>query len=140
MSATKMKFRLLAGCHSEADPTQVYPNPNNVNELPRSILYRAGENDIIETDKDLVAMFNSRISKKFERLPNDYVEQRRDFSSPTPASEQMEHRENWNAESLSTFNVKELKALAKEESISIGNAEKKEDIIAAILQAMPLGV
>ncbi len=102
----KYRFQLLDGRHAEGSTTD---------DLGRKVqkIYRKG--DIVDTDKNLAKQFNSPGCIKFRKLAD---------------GEQVVETEAGStlADEYSKMTVADLKALASEEGIDLGNATKKDDI------------
>lgn len=113
-----MKFKVLRGtcCLGERD--------TKTNKL---VTYRQG--NIIETNTDLVALHGR---EKFEKMPDDTPVTR---TSAKATSTSPQETSGYTAKELEGMSVEELKRLAAEEEIDLGNLSKKNDIIARIVSA-----
>lgn len=139
----KMKFQVLDGKH------QVFLKSKGA--IRGKDVYLRG--DIIETDENLVAMWNSPGCRKFARVHDDTpfvcsrpeirrldavasppvkqplprVEAVRDFSDH-PESEQQSD------DTFSGLTIAELTSIAAEEGIDLGDATRREDIRAKVAE------
>jgi hypothetical protein len=98
----KYKFKLLVGQHAE-----------------HGRVYKAG--DIIETDYDL-NRFNAPKAEKFQRITGEEAQ----------AITQSQAAQAPVDETLESMTLQELRNLAAEEELDLGNAKTKAEIIAAI--------
>ena len=120
-----MKFKILRGTHSNGER---HPQTNKL------ITYRAG--DIFESITDLVKLHGR---EKFERAADNAVLSRTPLkvnATETPHQE----ASAYTAKELEGMSVDELKRLANEEEIDIGNLNKKNDIIARIVNVGKVAV
>ena len=108
-----MKFRILAGFHIGAGPS----GPDH--------LYKLG--DIVESPQDLERVFNSRDSRKFERIHED--------QPATPPVGPAVGIKGYLAR-LEAMSSEDLVALAKDEDIDIHGAKGKVDILAKIKRGL----
>lgn len=133
MAAQTMRFRLLAGRHSakvekkDADGKVVKDEAGN----PVKELVRYDQGAVIETDKDLAAIFGD---KKFERLPDGGRGPRPTApiaaapAAPNPPlPPPLKPLPN-----LETMSEADLRRLADEEEIDVKSAKTKADLIKAV--------
>lgn len=132
-----MRFRLLRGGHSEqrwvpATPEEVEADLPGIVERPGGKKFRLvkrdydanGDNEI-ETDRDLEKLFNSNgpMGKKFHRIDN---EPSGAAGSPYPNP--------W--DNLEDMTEDQLRSFARSQEIEIKGAKTKDEIIAALLDAV----
>jgi hypothetical protein len=143
----KFKFRLVAGKHYEgfSCPTCKGAKKKGDDKCATCdgfgrVHRECSRGDIIETDRNLMAMFNSQGSIKFERADGLRPEDRRDGETAKQyaarlaalaaeaalAAAQEEQGETATYEQMT---VDELKRHAAAEEIDLGNAKSKQEII-----------
>lgn len=137
----KYKFKVLAGGHSENEGTDQNPK-----------LKRYRMNDIVETDQELDKMFNSPGATKFARL--DYTEpdteeslareeellkQRREAIAKKKEAESkapVETSSSPNDDYLDKMDLNELRSTASANSIPLGKAKTREEVLKVIKEAL----
>ena len=104
------KFRVLEGKHQEG-----------------GVLYRRGE--VVDSACDLVKRCNTRVSKKFERVPDDTLMKQEEESLDAERVEKAE--ENEVSDQFTGMTIAELRDLAADpvNRIDLKGATKKEDIL-----------
>lgn len=122
------KFRLLAGEHTVQE--WVPASKEDAGKIPGCVRDEiTGEwkrlhkerylpGDVLESDRDLVAMFGS---KKFERVPDDYQLRQ---GGPTLR------------ERLEAQTIPQLRDLADIEGVDLGSLTKKADIVDALVTTL----
>lgn len=103
-----MRFKVLSGKHAQKDKDG------------KVVVYRQG--DIVETNSDLVAKFNSPNAVKFERVEDGPTVQQRPASAaqPTPAQPSLAPRDvkEFHA-AIDKMNLAELKQLAEDDEVDL---------------------
>lgn len=127
-----MKFRLLNGSHTV---THKKPDASGKLRITGRTVFKATSSElpVIESAVDLCEKFNHPMSKKFERVPDDTVctktvevglNTQSNAQGPNPADE------------ILSMSLKQLQRYAQENDIDIGNAQRKEDLIRIITEAL----
>lgn len=136
----KYKFKVLAGTHSINEGTDQNPK-----------LKRFRMNEIVETDDELDKMFNSPGATKFARL--DYTEpdteeslareeellkQRREALAKKKEAESKGTVEpsSPNDDYLDKMDLNELRSTASANSIPLGKAKTREEVLKVIKEAL----
>jgi hypothetical protein len=116
--ATATRFRLLCGKHHEGD----------ANGAQRTYV----RGDVFDSPYNLLK-FNSLESKRFEVVPDSTPLVHNEVKKP-PAEPNLETPQAGPAteNTLDSMTVTELRTLAEEEEIDLGNASRKDQIIQAI--------
>lgn len=110
----KMRFRLLEGYHVEGrEATRKQYKPN----------------DVIETDVDLVQVFNTRKGRKFERLD--------DAGQAVASAPARDEFDNMNVKALLAFIEEENKGVPEAKQLKIDKDASKAEIIAALRAHVP---
>lgn len=116
-----MRFRLLRGTHSNGDRHPV------TNKL---ITYRRG--DVFDSPINLVAIHGR---EKFEAVGNDVAVTKVQSITPRSSEPLPQKDSGHTAKELEGMTLEELKRLAAEEEIDLGNLSKKNEIIARIVNS-----
>lgn len=115
-----MKFKVVAGYHCEGERHPV---------TGKLISYGPGE--IIESQIDLVKLHGR---EKFEPVSSDVpVTRRSTTTAPQQTNPPSQKESGHTAKELEGMTLEELKRLAAEEEIDLGNLSKKNEIIARIV-------
>ncbi len=112
------KFLILRGGKHQ----QFVPDPEV--GKPKMVIYKKG--DIVDSEKDLCKMFNSRGVRKFRKMPDNTPAIR---ASSTPETELPEADVTTVEDAFAGLTISALRAIAEEEEIDLGDATLKRDIL-----------
>lgn len=113
-----MKFRLL---------------PGNGGHSVGDVLHTA--NAVIESNSDLCSKFNTPVSRKFERVP-DETPCSPGGSEIKGAEVEVAKRSEQDEATLRGMGMTELKAIAEQEEIDVSKCKNKDEVVRAIATAM----
>jgi hypothetical protein len=118
---TKKRFRLLTGIHTQVVGYDEQKNPINKQ-------YKGG--DVVESEDDLVAIYNSPGSQRFQRVYREAEEEEAAArAGGKPADDGLEG-----------LTLKQLQQLAEDQRLDLGgdvNVRSREAMIVAIRKARP---
>ena len=137
------KFKILAGKHTQKEKVGV---DKEGKDIFKPVVYRQG--DTIETDHDLIALFNSPGATKFERIFER--ERERDtykepslpqVSQPTrpslaPVKAADLHGPKVSDPDYDNMSTKDLHRLAQEKGVDVSGARSKAEIVSSLKKAM----
>ncbi len=140
------KFKLVRGHHFEGGNETPGPDGKPLNLTDAKPLTKYVPGDIITSNIDLAAKFNSPGSIKFQRLdadlrPQDMTleelqAQREALDEAIESRQKASSREEFELDpDLMKMTLPKLLELAENEEINLGDAKKKEDVVRAIQAA-----